>query len=93
MRDNLLARETYLSADNNIKKYISQNSKKTKKTSKANQQQWGLFLQETTSLCDLLFLDNQFMDIFYNRTPLVIVPLHTMCTRQLLCWLIVKSHE
>ena len=27
MRDNLLARETYLSADNNIKKYISQNSK------------------------------------------------------------------
>lgn len=33
MRDNLLARETYLSADNNIKKYISQNSKKTKKTS------------------------------------------------------------
>ena len=33
MRDNLLARETYLSADNNIKKYISQNSKKTKKKS------------------------------------------------------------
>ena len=33
MHDNLLARETYLSADNNIKKYIRQNSKKTKKKS------------------------------------------------------------
>ena len=33
MRDNLPAQGTYLSADNNIKKYISQNDKKDEQTS------------------------------------------------------------